>query len=64
MKDDDLSRFWDKVDAKSRLQTGVNKEVGFVFLLIWIFAVLENFLYHQIRKIFVFLSIKNKECLW
>lgn len=29
VKDDDLIRFWDKVDAKSRLQTEVNKEVLF-----------------------------------
>lgn len=29
MKDDDLIRFWDKVDARSKLQIEVSKEVGF-----------------------------------
>lgn len=64
MKDDDLSRFRDKDDAKSRLQTEVDKAVAFVFLLIWLFAVLEILLYHQLRKIFVFVSIQNKVCPW
>lgn len=29
VKDDDLIRFWDKVDAISKLQTEVSEKVGF-----------------------------------
>lgn len=54
-KDDSVSHFWDKGDAKNRLQAEVNRVLfifSFGFLLFWkIFFIF--------RKIFVFLLIKN-----
>lgn len=46
VKDDDLIRFWDKDDTKSRLQIEVNKEMSFCVSFDLVSAVSENFLYH------------------